>query len=307
MITHYYRTLKDDSLRTYDKSRQGVWTHVVGPTEDELAEVIDEYGLDEAIVADINDFFEMPRFERSGSASYFFTRYPFDEESQYLETAPILIVIGESFIVTIVNRKAAFLEPFIGGKKELHTTQKTKTFLEFMFALTSAYERELTLMRKVVYRDRTKVTNIKTDDIQLLVSYEQELNDMIAAVVPTNTWIKRLAAGNYIQMYNEDVELVEDLMIANDQLVESAKAVLKTIQNIRTATEAILTQKLNKTIKLLTALTIILTIPTLVSSMYGMNVKLPLADHPSAFWLVLVLILTLVALTAHFFFSKKWF
>ena len=107
-----------------------------------------------------------------------------------------------------------------------------------------------------------------------------------------------------MQLFSEDVEMMEDLMIANSQLVDSSKMLLKTIQNVRGATEAILTQNLNNTIKLLTALTIILTVPTVVSSLYGMNVPLPWAENANAFWAILVLIFALVALMIYYFAKK---
>ena len=95
-------------------------------------------------------------------------------------------------------------------------------------------------------------------------------------------------------------------MIANSQLVDSARSVLKTIQNIRTATEAILTNKLNATIQTLTILTIILTIPTVVASLYGMNVPLPLAENPMAFWMILVFIMLTVSAVVLVFKKGEW-
>ena len=99
---------------------------------------------------------------------------------------------------------------------------------------------------------------------------------------------------------------MQDLMIANSQLVDSARSVLKTIQNIRTATEAILTNKLNGTIQRLTILTIILTIPTIVASLYGMNIPLPLATNPMAFWMVLTVILITVIIAVLIFKRSNW-
>jgi magnesium transporter len=128
-----------------------------------------------------------------------------------------------------------------------------------------------------------------------LVFFEQELNETIAALVPTNTWLQQLTKGNYLRLFSEDMELLEDLLIGYNQLVDSSKAILKTIQNIRGASEAILTQNLNNTIRTLTALTIVLTIPTLVSSLFGMNVPIPFQNNPYAFWFVLALIITAVA------------
>jgi magnesium transporter len=129
---------------------------------------------------------------------------------------------------------------------------------------------------------------------------------MIAALVPTNIWLQQVTTGNYMQLYNEDVELMNDLMIANSQLVESARSVLKTIQNIRTATEAILTNKLNNTIRTLTILTIILTVPTIIASLFGMNVRIPFGESPYAFFMVLGFIFVVVTGVVLLFKRNKW-
>ena len=139
-----------------------------------------------------------------------------------------------------------------------------------------------------------------------LVDYEHTLNDMISALIPTNNWLQTITDGNYMQLYNEDVEMMEDLMIANSQLVDSARSLLKTIQNIRSATEAILTNNLNATIHTLTIITILLTIPTIISSLYGMNVGLPLMNHPFAFWMVLLFIGLIVLGVGYYFHKNRW-
>ncbi len=306
MITHYFRTLKDSELKQLETVRTGIWTHVVNPTPEELVFLKQEFALDELMLDDATDFFEVPRFEREGSVAYFFVRYPFDEKTEDIDTAPLMIALGESFVVTFAQREVPFLKPFINGKKEIHTTQKTKFLIQIMDALTKAYEVELTRMRKVVYRDRTRVRNIKARDIQRLVSFEHELNDTLSALVPMSAEIKMIMGGNQLQLFSEDVELLEDLNIDNAQLIDSAKSILKTIQNIRSASEAILTQQLNHTIRMLTALTILLTIPTILSSLYGMNVPLPFADSDMAFYGVLGTIVVLFSFGIYYFRRNNW-
>ncbi len=306
MITHYFRTIKDAELKVLDEARAGVWTHVVRPTDEELAELVSLYALDEAILEDAKDFFEVPRMERSQGSTYFFTRYPYDEQEEDAETAPLLIIMGESFVLTITLRDVPQFKKFVTGKEVVHTTQKAKFFIQLMTAVTTSFEQKLVRLRRSVHRDRAKLRVISNRDIKRLVDYEHELNDMISAVVPTNVWLQTVTKGNYMQLYNDDVELMEDLMIANSQLVESARSLLKTIQNVRNATEAILTNNLNGTIRTLTILTILLTIPTIISSLYGMNVALPLMDNPLAFWLVIVLILVVVSATVYFFKRNQW-
>lgn len=214
--------------------------------------------------------------------------------------------MGESFVLTIALREVPQFEVFVTGKININTTQKAKLFIQFMDVLTKSYERELTRLRRAVHKDRNKLRKIGPQDIERLVNYENELNNMIAAVVPTNTWLNQVTSGNYMQLYNEDIELMEDLMIANSQLVDSARQVLMTIQNIRSATEAIMTSALNNSIRTLTVLTILLTIPTIISSLYGMNVELPLFSNPFAFWIILAVIFLLVTTTIAIFKRNEW-
>jgi magnesium transporter len=306
MITHYFKTVQDTELKEVEAIRTGVWTHVVAATDDEFAKVIAEYALDDAILEDARDFFEVPRMERSGGVTYFFTRYPFDEKDEDSGTAPLLIVMGESFLLTFALREVPQFKPFFDGKVDVSTTQKAKFFIQIMDSITTSYEKELVRFRKSVQKDRSRLRRIGSREIERLVNFENDLNDIVAALVPTNAWLQQVTAGNYMQLYNEDVELMQDLMIANSQLVDSARSVLKTIQNVRTATEAILTNKLNMTIRTLTILTIILTIPTIIASLYGMNVPIPLGDHPYAFFMVLGFIFVSVLCVVLLFKHHKW-
>jgi len=306
MITHYFRTIKDTELKTLDAIRTGVWTHVVAPTQEEVAAITKELALDEAILEDARDFFEVPRMERSGGATYFFTRYPYDEKQEDSGTAPLLIVMGESFVLTFALREVPQFNAFIEGKTEVVTTQKAKFFIQIIDSITASFEKELIRFRKSVQRDRARLRRIGSREIERLVNFENDLNDIVSALVPTNSSLQQITNGNYLQLYNEDVELMHDLMIANNQLVDSARSVLKSIQNIRTAAESILTSKLNLTIRTLTVITILLTIPTIIASLYGMNVPLPLENNPHAFWIVLGSIVGTVLTVILLFKYHKW-
>ncbi len=306
MITHYFKTVQDTELKTVEEIRTGVWTHVVAPTDEEVAQIVKEYALDDAVLEDARDFFEVPRMERGGGVTYFFTRYPYDEKTEDSGTAPLLIVIGESFLLTFAVREVPQFKRFIEGTESITTTQKAKFFIQIMDSITNSYEKELVRFRKLVQRDRARLRKIGSREIERLVDFENDLNDIVTALVPTNAWLQQVTSGNFMQLYNEDVELMQDLMIANSQLVDSTRSVLKTIQNIRSASEAILTNKLNTTIRTLTILTIILTVPTIVASLFGMNVQIPFGDNPYAFWMVLLVIVFLVVGVVYMFKRNKW-
>ena len=307
MITHYFRTVKDSELKVLDAPRSGVWTHVVEPSDEEIATLVREYSLDEAIVEDARDFFEVPRMERSQGATYFFTRYPFSQSQEDVDTAPLLIVMGESFVLTVAVKDVPQFKAFTDGTETVVTTQKAKFFIQIMTALTGAFERKLVRLRRAVHRDRARIRTIGNREIERFVNYEHELNDMTSALIPTNAWLNQVTTGNFMQLYNDDIEMMEDLMIANSQLVESARAVMNTIQNVRGASEAMFTNRLNTTIQTLTVLTILLTIPTIISSIFGMNVPLPAANQPWMFAAILAAIVALVGITIVVFKRNRWF
>lgn len=307
MITYYFRTIKDTELKTLTESRTGVWVHVVSPTAEEVATLISQFNLDEDIIEDAQDFFEVPRMERSMGATYFFTRYPFIDGKEGSDTAPLLIVMGDSFVLTMALREVSVFKKLIDGTAPVVTTQKTKLLILMMTALTATYGSELIKLRKAVHRDRVKLRQIGTREIEQLVQYESRLNGMVGALIPTNTWLQTVTKGNFIQLYNEDVTELEDLIIDNSQVVESAKSVLKTIQNIRAGFEAIMSARLNNALRILTVLTILLTVPLVVASLYGMNVDLPLQENTLAFILIILFNLVAVGLLAVLFKKKQWF
>lgn len=307
MITHYFRTVKDEDLKEIDTPRNGVWTHVVNPTDEDIATLVGEYALDEAILADARDFFEMPRMERSQGATYFFTRYPYTQHNEDVDTAPLLIVMGESFVLTVAVKEVPQFKAFIDGSESVVTTQKAKLFIQIMSTVTSSFERKLVRLRRAVHRDRAQIRAIGSREIERFVNYEHELNDMTSALIPTNAWLNQVTDGNFMQLYNDDIEFMEDLMIANSQLVNSARSVMKTIQNVRSASEAILTNRLNITIQTLTVLTILLTIPTIVSSIFGMNVPIPAANQPWMFGAIVGAIIVLVTAAVLLFKRNRWF
>lgn len=307
MITYYFRTIKDSSLKIIAEPRTGVWIQVVDPTSDELDALAEQHDLDRTVLEDAVDFFEVPRLERVGKVTYFFTRYPFEQHAEDTETAPLLLAVGESFVMTVSLKAVPQFARFTSGEEVVHTTQKTKLFIQLMQSITRSFERQLIRLRRAVHKDRAQLRDIGNREIVRFVNYEHKLNDMVAAVLPTNVALQQVLSGNYMQVYDDDREMVEDLRIDNAQVVDSSRVLLKTIQNVRNAAEAILANNLNNRIKTLTVLTILLTIPTIVSSLYGMNVPLPLQEEPAAFIVVVTLIIGGVAAAGWYFKRHEWF
>jgi magnesium transporter len=287
--------------------RAGAWIHAVEPSREELVDLFAKLNLDSELIDDVQDFFEVPRVESSDGATFFFTRYPLSKSEEGIETAPLAIVFGETFILTIAQQPVSQFEPFLEGKVAIYTTQKTQFFLHIMWAIKESFERELVKLRRSVNKDRARLHHVGKREIERFVTYEHKLNDMISALIPTNMALQQVTKGNRLQMFDEDHELLEDLLIDNNQLIDSARSVFKTLQNIRSATEAILANNLNATIRTLTLVTVLLTIPMVVASFFGMNVKLPFAEVEWAFWAILAIVLAVVGAVVFYFKRNNWF
>ncbi len=307
MITYYFRTIKDDVIKVMPEARTGVWVHVVEPIEEEITSLVQTFSLDEDIVRDATDYYEVPRMERSQGGTYFFTRYPLRDQVQDNATAPLLIIVGESFVITIAVREVPQFKKIINGEVSVYTTQKAKFFIEIMNILTASFDRELLRLRKAVHKDRAHLQTIGPREIERLVGYESILNSIVDALIPTNAWLQQVPRGNHMQLFADDIEEMEDLVIANGQVVQSARSVLKTIQNIRGASESIMTSRLNNTLRILTGLTIILTVPLVITSLYGMNVPLPFQENAYAFFFIVFLNVTLLISLVWVFRKNQWF
>lgn len=307
MVNYYFRTIKDETLKTITEARTGVWVHVVEPTPEELASLVETFLLDEDIVRDATDIYEVPRMERGAGVTYFFTRYPLRDQVEESATAPLLIIVGESYVITIAVREVPQFKTLLDGTVSVYTTQKAKLFIEIMSLLTKSFDRELVRLRKAVHKDRVRLQSIGPKEIERLVGYESTLNSMVDALIPTNTWLQQLSANGYLSLYDEDVEIMNDLVIGNGQVVNSARSILKNIQNIRGASEAIMTSRLNNALRILTALTILITVPLVIASLYGMNVTLPGSDHPQIFYAIVAANLIILGVLVWVFRTRGWF
>jgi magnesium transporter len=309
MIKFYHKTIKDRELYTLKDFKVGSWIYVENPDDEELKSLAKDFSLDISLLKDAIDPYEVPRMEIDEDKYYVFTRVPHQQEKRIF-TAPLMIAIGENFVVTVSKKPLPFFKKFIDSQIAFTTTQKTKFFLQIFSEITAAYNQQLTGINRSVRAISVEPENITNEGIIQFITYEGILNDFLGALIPTSATLNNLLHGSptkkTVELYEEDKELIEDLSIGNNQLIELSKANLKTIINIRNGYSTIMTNNLNRVMKLLTALTILLTVPMIISSFYGMNIAMPLAHSAQAFWYVLFGTLICSAILLAIFAKNKW-
>lgn len=305
MIQIWRRSLRHQRLVRLSRFRAGAWICAAQPSQAEIKQLVRQFDLDYDLLCDALDPFEAPRLEIEEDKVYIFTRFPTKTEDR-IETAPLLIVAADQFILTLSPEPLTFLERSLPTQTESYTTQTAKFLLQIFVQINAAYNRQLTEISRRIRQAQVRLERIRNREIVQFVIFEQVLNDFLAALVPTNAILKKLLTGKIIALYAEDKELIEDMFLDNSQLIELSKSNLKMIQNLRDAANTILSNNLNRIMKFFAALSLVLSLPALIGSWWGMNVTLPLAHHPAAFWWLLALSLVLAAGLAYFFWRRDW-
>lgn len=307
MISIYKRAGKDARLKEESHFAPDSWVRVEDPTEEEITDLSVKLNLDEGLLRDGVDPYEVPRMETDNDSVYVFTRAPF-EESGRITTTPFLAVIGKDFFLTVSRHKLPSISRLTDKESDIKTSDKLAMFIIILSVIYKTYDIFLTGIRKSVRGVSHDIENITNKEIAQFVSFENVINDFLSALIPINAIIANFLSGKIIPISEEEKEKIEDLYLETGQLIELSKSSLKTIVNIRQAASTIMTNNLNRVIKMLTALTIVLTVPTIISSFYGMNVaKLPLADSPNSFWIVLGITAVISFTIIWALNRKKWF
>lgn len=283
MLKIFHKDVKMNELKTLDKTTAGSWIYVEKPTEKDRELLVSKFSMDKGLLEDATDFYEIPRMEIEDGIIYIFTQFPYKEKDKTI-TSPAMFGIGESFFVTISEKSFPNIEKFEKNKIDFYTTQKTKLFLQLFSEISQEYDKHIKRITKEIRSIKIRFDNISNKDIMSFVTIEEVLNDFLSVLEPTSAVLRNLLSGKFLPLFEDDEDLVEDLILSNDQLIGICKSSLRNIASTRESYSTIMTNSLNRLIKFFTALTIILTIPTMISSIYGMNVKLPYADSPIAFF-----------------------
>lgn len=305
MIEFYYKNIKSEKLEKIDKNKTGAWIRITDATSEDLIELSKLLNLDSEDLVDCLDEFEIPRIEKLDNGTLLILKVPKSgREANFTET--FSIILTEENFVTISLSKDKFLDTIKHVNETINTTQKYKVVFSFLLRVTELFTYEIKRVRHQVLTNMTlpKYSNITDSRIVKLTNDEEVLSQYLAVLIPMRLVFSALKNGQYFKVFDEDTDLLEDMILSINQSVEIAGTNLKSIRSLRDSYQILFTNKLNKEIRVLTYLTIFLTIPTLISSFFGMNVPLPFQSHPYA--TLFILLLSIFGVTAVFYFIGRF-
>lgn len=306
MIKYYFKSLRSERVQELDSYKPGCWVYVEAPSQDEVDLLVSKFKLTEGHLQDALDEDEMPRLEKEDEQSYIFVRFAYRSIDGEMVTAPLLFIFSNDIVITVSQVRLPQLDSFLSGRISFATTQRAKLILLILQQIVEQYDSFITRTSKQIklIRSRLRGHEISNQDFIDFVMIEDELNEFLSSLMPTNATLRRLLLGRYMPLFAEDQDIVEDLLLNNEQSIEACNSNMQSIIHIREAYTSISSNNLNRTMKILTAATVFVALPNVVFSMYGMNIALPLMHEPWVFAALVSITLTLL-LTTYIIAKKK--
>ena len=301
----YYKTKDQSKLNTINRFAQGCWIDIVNPDVEDFKLLSEKLSLQPSIIEDILDANEIPKVEKIDENLLVILKIP-NTKNKHKVLGNFATIINPLCIVTISSSENPVITKVVGDFKDLTTSEKPKLFFNFLDTLSIYYRNNIEKIVRDIESQKKSLDQVSDTKIMQLVMHEEQLNYYNLAVQPTKYIINKILKGKTLPIFEEDEEALQDIYEEFNQLAEICIINLKGIVTLRDSYKIVMDLNLNKTIKILTSLTIIITIPTIIGSIFGMNVSFPMPTDVNGFYLILISIFVLILFVVGIFYWKKW-
>ncbi|MBR2922640.1 MAG: magnesium transporter CorA family protein [Alphaproteobacteria bacterium] len=294
----------------------GSWVNVINPTNEELEKISAWVKWDVDALKTSLDIDERSRIEQDGKNFMVIINLPLlDDEGQF-DTLPCSMVFTSKNIVTLCSRENRILGSFTKANSgSFDTKDTTKMLLNILYKATQFYLRYLKIINRktesIEYSLRNTTNNkelFQLMEIQKsLVYFTTALRDNQLVLQKLIRLVRAKTINSILPFSEDDIDLLEDIMIENKQAIEMVDMHRTILESMMDGFASVINNNVNQVMKFLAAITIILSIPTMLASFWGMNVDLPLKDTNFGFWYVIAISTILTVLVILFFRKKKMF
>ena len=310
MLKIYNTDIETNKLEEIKEFKKGSWINLVNPSEQEIKKVCESTNIQEDFIRDALDFEEKARIdkEEDDDTTLFVVDVPIvekNEENDVYTTMPLgMIVVRDDFFITVSLRKNKVIEDFEKRKIKDFQTYK-KSIFQILYLNSSYYLSYLKLINKETEIAEYILKNsMKNKELLKLLSLEKSLVYFTTSLKSNELVMERTLRGKIIKLYEDDEDILEDAITENKQAIEMAKIYSDILNGTMEAYASIISNNLNGVMKFLTSITIVLAIPTMISSFWGMNVNLPFQDSKLGF-IIMIAISAILTLVVTWWLKKK--
>ena len=276
MIKIYKTTTYEKKLKKIKRMSADSWIDLVNPTREEINRVVEKTNIDSDLITKMLDADELPRIEIDSNATLIVIDTPLiTEEKEYI-THPLGIIITKSnYIITVSTRKIDILDDFKKNiVNDFRTAKKTRFVIQIFLKTINKYLRILKAINKGIdEKEDVLKKSTENEDLIELLAIEKTLVYFITSLKENSVVLDKLKKGNIITLYEGDADLLDDAVVEMNQAIDMATIYRDILSSITDTYATIISNNLNEVMKFLAGMTIVLSIPTIISSFLGMNVK----------------------------------
>lgn len=299
MLT-FYKTV-GSGLEELAELEAGCWISAIAPTEAEISMLEDDLGIDRDFLRSALDEEESSRIESDEGQTLIVLDYPVAEKSDDDDqtfsyyTLPMGIILTDSYVITVSLKENTIIDDFAKGVvKNVKTQFRTRFIFCILLRIAAKYLQFLKQIDKIFnYVQKQLHRSMKNKALIQLLDLEKSLVYFSTSLKSTESVLEKLLRGRIIKLYEDDQELLEDVLVEVKQAIEMSNIYSNILSNTMDAYSNIISNNLNQAMKVLTVITIVLELPNIVFSFYGMNTNnLPFPNTWFAAALAVVLAIT---------------
>lgn len=308
-----FKTLEDGILNVENDISDGCWIALTRPDATELEKVASRCGVDLDDLRAPLDEEERSRLVIEDNYTLILVDIPMiedkEEKDRYV-TIPLGIVLTDEVIITVCLEETGVLTPFMQGRiRSFYTFKKTRLILQILYRNATLFLQYLrNIDRKSGDIEEKLHISQKNQELIELLELEKSLVYFTTSLRSNEVVLEKMVRAERIKKYPDDEELLEDVIIENKQAIEMANIYSGILSGMMDAFASVISNNLNIVMKLLATITIVLSIPTMIASFFGMNfVDIPLGGYRHGFLIVFIGTWVITGVVALILAKKKMF
>ncbi|MBP7389899.1 MAG: magnesium transporter CorA family protein [Chitinophagales bacterium] len=295
---------------------KGCWIHVYGPfATEETQRLSEKLSIDIDFITDSLDIDERSRYESDEGKDLIVLKTPVEntgisDSEALVITIPIGIVRTPDYLVTISAHPNPVIEHFINAHQKVFNPEDQEMAILLLFEKNvDVFQNFLRQLNNKRYAfEKALYNSSRNEDLTNLLNIQKGLIYFVTNLRSNELLMMKIQRSNFLKIQDEDrIDYLRDIIVDNSQALEMSEMYSNILNGTMDTFASIISNNLNGVMKRLTSVTIVLMIPTLIASFYGMNVDLPYDHHPFAFVIVCSMSIILSSLMTWFFVKKKWF
>ncbi len=312
-MIQYFKNIESHTV-AIDKPEAGTWVNVLPPLkQEEFTELSEKLDIPIDFLKDSLDIDERSRYEVEDNAKLIVIKTPtennsFNDSDAYYITIPICIILTHQQIVTVNSFENEAIKKFLNTFQNRSPDKKNMMVLKIFEKVVTNY---LDFLKEINQRrnllEQKLYDSNRNAELLELVRIQKSLVYFITALRSNELLMIKMARTNVLQLNEDEKEFLDDLIVETSQALEMANTYTTILSSTLDAFASIISNNLNNVMKRLTSITIIISLPVLVASVYGMNVPIPGQDAPHSFYVPIIISIVLSVIISAYFMKRKWF